>query len=155
MDSKVEALVKAAEAYANKIFPDRNDLEALRTALANLKGEQTEPGITEQEHGILAELAYGNPGMEWLPDAAREALELRDNRPATPKPAPEPLEFRTKGDPEANGRAPQKGDQRFSLKFPLEDGRELIVHEGREGMNHFAKMIGQMMVDDQEEADGK
>ena len=57
-------------------------------------------------------------------------------------------EFKTKRDPEANGRIPNKGDRRYTLKFPLEDGTELVVHEGREGMNHFVKMISQMMIDD-------
>jgi hypothetical protein len=59
-----------------------------------------------------------------------------------------PLEFRCKDDPEALGRVPQRGEQRFTLTFPLEDGRELKVHMGREGMNHFESFVAQMMVDD-------
>lgn len=59
-----------------------------------------------------------------------------------------PLEFKCKDDPEANGRKPQRGEQRFTLLFPLENGRELRVSMGREGMNHFESFIAQMMVDD-------
>ena len=60
------------------------------------------------------------------------------------------LEFRVKDDPEANGRTPQKGEQRFTLVFPLEDGRELKLHMGREGMNYFESFLVQMMFDDAE-----
>lgn len=61
------------------------------------------------------------------------------------------LEFKCKDDPEANGRIPQKGDQRFTLKFPLEDGRELQIHMGKEGMNHFETFLAQMMFDDEQD----
>lgn len=64
------------------------------------------------------------------------------------------IEYKCKDDPEANGRIPQKGEQRFTLKFPLENGEELKLHMGREGMNHFETFIAQMMVDDNEEARG-
>lgn len=63
------------------------------------------------------------------------------------------IAFRCKDDPEANGRTAQKGEQRFTLIFPLENGTELKVHMGREGMNHFETFIAQMMVDDNDEAD--
>jgi hypothetical protein len=58
------------------------------------------------------------------------------------------MEVRTKDYPEANGRIPQKGEQRFSLTFPLEDGQSLIVHMGRESMNYFESFLAQMMFDD-------
>jgi hypothetical protein len=58
------------------------------------------------------------------------------------------LNFKCKDDPEANGRIPKIGEQRFTLKFPLENGVELQVHMGREGMNHFETFVAQMMVDD-------
>lgn len=61
------------------------------------------------------------------------------------------IEFRCKDDPEANGRAAQRGEQRFTLIFPLEDGMDLKVHMGREGMNHFETFIAQMMVDDSDD----
>ncbi len=62
------------------------------------------------------------------------------------------IEFRCKDDPEANDRKPQIGEQRFTLLFPLENGDDLKVHMGREGMNHFESFVAQMMVDDSEEA---
>ncbi len=58
------------------------------------------------------------------------------------------MEYRCKDDPEANGRTPQRGEQRFTLIFPLEDGQELKIHMGRESMNHFETFISQMMIDD-------
>jgi hypothetical protein len=61
------------------------------------------------------------------------------------------MELRCKDDPEANGRIPKIGEQRFSLTFPLEDGKELKLHMGREGMNHFESFLAQMMFDDAEE----
>jgi hypothetical protein len=60
------------------------------------------------------------------------------------------VSFLCKDDPEANGRIPQRGEQRFTLLFPLENGDELEVHMGRESMNHFETFIAQMMVDDAE-----
>lgn len=59
------------------------------------------------------------------------------------------MELRCKDDPEANGRIPLSGEQRFSLLFPLEDGSGLTVHMGKESMNHFESFIAQMMVDDE------
>lgn len=65
--------------------------------------------------------------------------------------APPPnIELRCKDDPEANGRTPKAGDQRYTLKFPLEDGRDLRIHMGREGHSTFTAMLAQMMVDDDE-----
>jgi len=57
-------------------------------------------------------------------------------------------EFKCKDDPEANGRIPFIGEQRFTLVFPLEDGTDLKVHLGKEGINHFASFIANMMVDE-------
>ena len=61
------------------------------------------------------------------------------------------IELRCKDDPEASGRIPQVGEQRFTLTFPLENGDDLKVHMGREGMNHFESFIAQLMVDDSNE----
>ena len=58
------------------------------------------------------------------------------------------LVYRCKDDPEANGRIPQKGEQRYSLLFPLENGDDLRIHMGRESFNHFSDFLGQMYVDD-------
>ncbi len=65
------------------------------------------------------------------------------------------IELKCKDDPEANGRIPQLGEQRFTLLFPLEDGSSLRLHMGREGMNHFETFIAQMMVDDNNELEPK
>ena len=61
------------------------------------------------------------------------------------------IEYRAKDDPEANGRTPLKGEQRFTLTFPLENGDSLLVHMGTESANSFMTFIGQMLVDDQQE----
>lgn len=61
------------------------------------------------------------------------------------------LEYRCKDDPEANGRIPEKGDQRFTLTFPLENGVDLKVHMGREGLNHFADFLGSLAIDEDAE----
>lgn len=65
-----------------------------------------------------------------------------------PEPAHTTLEYRCKDDPEANGRTPQRGEQRFAFTFPLEDGSSLRLYIGKETMNHFETFIAQMMVDD-------
>jgi hypothetical protein len=62
------------------------------------------------------------------------------------------ITMRCKDDPEANGRTPQVGEQQFTLTFPLENGEDLKLFMGREGMNHFMGMISQMVYDDAEEA---
>jgi hypothetical protein len=61
------------------------------------------------------------------------------------------IELKCKDDPEANGRIPQRGEQRFTLLFPLENGDDLKVYMGRESMNHFETFIAQMMVEDSNE----
>lgn len=58
------------------------------------------------------------------------------------------LEYKCKDDPEANGRAPQKGERRYTLKFPLDNGIELQVHMGNEGMETFRTFLGQEVIDD-------
>ena len=61
------------------------------------------------------------------------------------------IEYRCKDDPEALGRIPVEGEQRFTLIFPLENGDELKLHMGKESMSHFEAFIAQMMVDDEAE----
>lgn len=65
------------------------------------------------------------------------------------------LVFKCKDDPLANGRMPMRGDQRYTLLFPLENGDDLKVHMGKESINHFATFIAQMMVDDEPSVPGK
>jgi len=59
--------------------------------------------------------------------------------------------LKCKDDPEANGRTAQKGEERYTLLFPLENGDDLKVHMGKVSMNHFISFITQMMVDDNAE----
>lgn len=65
------------------------------------------------------------------------------------------VEYKCKDDPEAQGRTPLKGEQRFTLIFPLENGDELKLHMGKESMNHFETFIAQMMVDDEAERESR
>ena len=53
-------------------------------------------------------------------------------------------EFRTRDDPEANGRKPKIGDERWTVTLPLDDGSDLIVRMGRESRD----MIFGMMIAD-------
>lgn len=61
------------------------------------------------------------------------------------------IRHKTIDDPEANDRVPRPGDERFTLKFPLENGDELQVSMGRESLNHFAAFIANLMVDEHAE----
>jgi hypothetical protein len=63
------------------------------------------------------------------------------------------LTYRCKDDPEANGRKPVIGEQRYTLTFPLENGDELQVYAGKETMNNFESFIAEMMVDDATDAE--
>lgn len=56
---------------------------------------------------------------------------------------------RTKDDPEANGRVARKGDQRFTLKFPLEDGTSLYIQMGKESIEKFREFLGSMDLDEE------
>lgn len=47
-------------------------------------------------------------------------------------------------DPEANGRAPQPGDTRWTIRIPLEDGTTLIVHMGEKSRK---TLFGMMIAD--------
>lgn len=58
------------------------------------------------------------------------------------------LEFKCKDDPEANGRVAKRGDQRYTLTFPLENGENLLIHMGKEGVNNFATFLANLMVDE-------
>lgn len=50
------------------------------------------------------------------------------------------LTFLCEDDPEANGATAQYGDMRYSLVFPLEDGRTLEVWMGPEGFKTVREM---------------
>lgn len=56
--------------------------------------------------------------------------------------------FRTKDHPEANGRRPQFGEQAWTLRFPLEDGSELVVAMGAKGRQSLLAMLSAEEKDD-------
>jgi hypothetical protein len=61
------------------------------------------------------------------------------------------IDFTCKDSPDAYGRTPQIGEQKYTLLFPLENGDELRVHMGKEGINTFASFVANLMVDEHEE----
>lgn len=58
------------------------------------------------------------------------------------------LVLRTKGHPEANGHRPSNGEHAWSLRFPLEDGRTLVVEVGAADFENFERVILQQRRDD-------
>ncbi len=48
-------------------------------------------------------------------------------------------------------KALETREQRFTLTFPLENGVDLKVHMGREGLNHFADFLGSLAIDEESE----
>jgi len=52
------------------------------------------------------------------------------------------VRFRTKDHPAANGREPETGETAWTLRFPLENGRELHVELGRIGRDAILDMLG-------------
>jgi hypothetical protein len=62
------------------------------------------------------------------------------------------MEFTVKDSPDANGRKPVAGEQRYTLTFPLDSGEDLKVHMGKESVQRFAGMIAELMVDEHAEA---
>jgi hypothetical protein len=65
------------------------------------------------------------------------------------------IEFTCKDSPDANGRVPVVGEQKYTLLFPLDNGDELRVHMGKEGINTFSSFIASLMVDENEEGNSK
>jgi hypothetical protein len=55
------------------------------------------------------------------------------------------LELLTEDHPKANGRAAQRGDVEYAIRFPLEDGRELIVRMGRHGFDAVTQLLMDML----------
>lgn len=53
--------------------------------------------------------------------------------------------FRTLDHPECNGRKPQIGEQEYTLRFPTEDGKIIIIKMGQKGFdivtNHLMDML--------------
>lgn len=61
----------------------------------------------------------------------------------------EKIVFRAKSDREANGRKPIAGDLRYTLSFPLDDGRTLEVQLGPDDMRNVRNVVLQEMIEDE------
>lgn len=66
----------------------------------------------------------------------------------------EELVLRTVDHPEANGRKPVNGDVEYQLRFPLEDGRELVVKFGKDGYDNLTQIVTSMMIGEPSYGDG-
>jgi hypothetical protein len=55
------------------------------------------------------------------------------------------LELLTEDHPTANGRTPQAGDKEYALRFPLEDGRELVIRMGGQGFETLTQLLMDML----------
>lgn len=55
--------------------------------------------------------------------------------------------YRTKDHPESNGGIPKTGDTQWSVKFPLENGEELIVLMGDEGFSKLKQVVMDQIID--------
>lgn len=58
--------------------------------------------------------------------------------------------FKTLDCPDANGRKPEFGDQKWTASFPLEDGGKLFIEMGAEGRAAMLSMLAQEGKDDAE-----
>ena len=59
--------------------------------------------------------------------------------------------FKTQDCPDANGRTPLPGEQKWMLDFPLEDGNKLFVEVGAKGISALKEMLGWEEHDDMTE----
>ncbi len=58
------------------------------------------------------------------------------------------LHFKTKCHPEANGRKPKTGEQKWDFTFTLDDGHELIIGMGKKAHDNFRSFILREELDD-------
>lgn len=66
----------------------------------------------------------------------------------------EELVLLTEDAPEANGRKPVPGDIGYQLRFPLEDGRELVVKFGKQGFEDITQVLTSMLLGEPSYGDG-
>ncbi len=66
----------------------------------------------------------------------------------------EELHLRTEDHPEANGRKPRVGEQAYGLRFPLEDGRELVLSVGQSGFDTLTNLLFDMLSEAPSHNDG-
>lgn len=64
------------------------------------------------------------------------------------------LRLRTQDHPEVNGRKPVKGDAVYEARFPLEDGRELVLQMGEEGFRQTTDLLLDMVTGADSHNDG-
>ena len=57
------------------------------------------------------------------------------------------VEILTEDHPTANGRKPETGEQEYCLRFPTEDGKELVVRMGQKGFDSLTQMIFDMLTE--------
>jgi hypothetical protein len=55
------------------------------------------------------------------------------------------LVLKTEDCPEANGRKPLVGETEYTLRLPLDDGRELVVRVGEKTFQKVADFITDML----------
>lgn len=55
------------------------------------------------------------------------------------------LALKTIDHPEANGRKPLAGEHEYPLRFPLEDGRELVLSIGEKGFQTLTNLLMDML----------
>lgn len=60
--------------------------------------------------------------------------------------------FKTKDCPDANGRQPESGDQKWTVYFPTEDGGRVYIEMGKSGREAMLSMLKQEEIDDATDA---
>lgn len=66
----------------------------------------------------------------------------------------EEVRFGTEDHPQANGRTPAASDVAYTLRFPLEDGRELVVEFGQLGFDVLTNHLIDMLANAPSHSDG-
>ena len=51
------------------------------------------------------------------------------------------IKLRTNCDPESNGRTPQRGDERWTIHMPLDNGDVVYIQMGRKGRDLLFGML--------------
>lgn len=66
----------------------------------------------------------------------------------------EELILKCEDDPESHGKKAKSGDVRYEMRFPLEDGRELVVLMGQKGWDHVTQHTLDMLAETPSYGDG-
>jgi hypothetical protein len=62
--------------------------------------------------------------------------------------------LKTEDHPEALGRKPIEGESQYVLRFPLEDGRELVLSVGEKGFQTLTNLLIDMLSEAPSHGDG-